>query len=500
MPASVSPDFLEKPLRIPEKRFGRILLRRWRDPVLLLVWCGFLFGYGLSAGQLLRTEGLRARVAAEMLQSGDWIVPRLYGEPFFTKPPGMYLAIVLSSLPFGMVTEWTARIPSALAASATVFLFFKLFQRTLGRSAAWTAALMLPMSHLWLSKGCAAEIDMLQVFWVTASLVFLFRALEDKKNSAFWWLAALLCVAGGFLTKWTAPAFFYATAIPLLWWRGQLRLLYQRDHLVAAGLGAMLCLGWATAAISREGWETFTATVTREALLRVAPGYERPYPWWDALAHPLKILVVTLPWSPLALLTLRPGFTRLWDRPGQRLLQFLHCWTWPNLLLWSLMTEHTPRHTAPLFPGLTGLAVMGWLALDQGKMPWRIPFLRPRRFLALAVLVWFVVKVGQVHVTEARGVERDPRGKGQLLGSLVPHGRILYLIGIKDDGLLFYFGRPACRLGSPGNLPLAGEPLCCILTKDLWINWPGPRHAEPVQHLTDQQGDPIVLIRVLPPP
>src|SRR5215472_11809440 len=93
-------------------------------PILVLsALCAFLFFYGLPAGELYRTENLRAIIAAEFLRSGDWIVPRLYGEPLFTKPPGMYATIAAASGPFGGVTEWTARLPSAVAATITVFLF-----------------------------------------------------------------------------------------------------------------------------------------------------------------------------------------------------------------------------------------------------------------------------------------------------------------------------------------------------------------------------------------
>src|SRR5262249_41158907 len=88
----------------------------------LLVWCGCLFFYGLNAGELWRTESLRAIIGAEFLRSGNWVVPTLYGEPLFTKPPGMYAAIALASWPFGSVTEVTARLPSALAATAAVLL------------------------------------------------------------------------------------------------------------------------------------------------------------------------------------------------------------------------------------------------------------------------------------------------------------------------------------------------------------------------------------------
>src|SRR5438132_14263491 len=96
----------------------------WGPPLILVVLCALLFFYGLQAGELYRTESLRAIIAAEFLRSGNWVVPTLYGEPLFTKPPGMYAAIALVSWPAGGVSEWTARLPSALAATAAVFLFF----------------------------------------------------------------------------------------------------------------------------------------------------------------------------------------------------------------------------------------------------------------------------------------------------------------------------------------------------------------------------------------
>src|SRR5947209_20557625 len=95
----------------------------WAAPVLLVPLCGFLFFYGLTTGDLYRTESLRALVAAEFLRSGDWLVPRLYDEPLLTKPPGAYAAIALASWPVGGVREWTARLPSAVAATVTGLLF-----------------------------------------------------------------------------------------------------------------------------------------------------------------------------------------------------------------------------------------------------------------------------------------------------------------------------------------------------------------------------------------
>ena len=154
----------------------RWIVRVWFAPLVLTALCGSLFFYGLNIGQLYRTETLRAILGAEFLRSGDWIVPRLYGEPLFTKPPGMYAAIALASLPFGRVTEATARLPSAVAATVTVLLVYWYFRRQTGKLGGLVAAVILPMNIMWLDKAPSAEIDMLQVAWVAAANIFFFQS------------------------------------------------------------------------------------------------------------------------------------------------------------------------------------------------------------------------------------------------------------------------------------------------------------------------------------
>src|SRR5579885_2161226 len=222
--ATAPPESLSRPsARFPS--LARLLDHPGAAPWLLLPWCALLFFYGLNAGELYRTEALRAIIAQGFLNSGNWVVPTLYGEPLLTKPPGMYAAIAAVSWPLGGVSDASARLPSALAATATVFLFFWYFRRLFGPRGGLVAGFLAPASLMWLDKATAAEIDMLQVFWVAGSVLFFLRALEERESAeahglqpvglkAFrWWLAALLCVAGGVLTKWTAPAFFYLTVV-----------------------------------------------------------------------------------------------------------------------------------------------------------------------------------------------------------------------------------------------------------------------------------------------
>jgi 4-amino-4-deoxy-L-arabinose transferase-like glycosyltransferase len=487
-----------------------------------LALCGFLFFYGINAGELWRTESLRAIVAEEFLKTGNWVVPTLYGNPLLTKPPGTYAAIALFSWPLGGVCEWTARLPSALAATATVLLVYWYFGRQLGRRGGLVAAGILPMSLMWLDKATAAEIDMMQVAWVTAALLFFLRALEEEDGSARWWLASLLCVAGGLLTKWTAPAFFYGTAIPLLWCRGRLRLLWGRRHVVNAALAAGICLAWIAAAVAQAGWDNFYNTVSQEAAMRLLPSHHhRPYPWKEVLLHPMKVLAASLPVSLFALGTLRPGFVRLWDERGRRLLQALHCWVWPNLLFWSIIPEKAARHSFPLFPGIAGLAAMVWVAWLTGKMRWPIRRVRPAVVLVAGIVLWLAAKLVFVHaVVPNRNQGREPRAKASLLVRHVPEGATLYLFRLKDEGIMFYYGRPVRRLSSFAELPSSRRPLYCILDESEWRQWQAYRVARaaalgyggtgrdtsvrpPTEdvliRLTDEQGDPIVLVEVSSP-
>jgi 4-amino-4-deoxy-L-arabinose transferase-like glycosyltransferase len=501
--------------------------------VILSAWCGLLFFYGLGVGELWRTENLRAIIAAEFLRSGNWVVPTLYGEPLFTKPPGMYAAIAAVSWPLGHVTEFTARLPSAIAASATVFFFWWTFRRALSARAGLIAGLLLPMSLMWLDKATSAEIDMLQVFWVSAAILSALRAIEadetaeavlaqgsysgvpaSESTGGWWWLVSLLCVAGGVLTKWTAPAFFYGTLLPLLWWRGQLRLLWRRHHLLSAAAGATLCCAWIAAAVAMSGWDSFYDTVSREALQRLSPSHhqearvqmstqhrEQPHLVVQALAHPFIILGASLPGSAAALLTLRRGFGNRWQGRARLLLEAAHCWVWPNLLFWSIVPEHAPRHSFPLVPGFVALAVFAWIdwwpsaSATNARQP-RRRFTAAHVFAGLLV-IWLVVKIGYVHVVvPGRNTGREPRAKGEWLAHAIPPGETLYLFRLKDEGIMFYYGRAVHRLAGLDALPSSPGPLYCILDDAEWRQWPAKLRADELLRMNDEQGAPIVLTRI----
>jgi hypothetical protein len=355
---------------------------------------------------------------------------------------------------------------------------------------------------MWLERVPSAEIDMLQLAWTAGALCCFLRALEwaesgrrDFLREWGWQQAALLCVAGGVLTKWTAPAFFYLTAVPLLAWRGRLRLLLGPAHLLSVLVGAGLCLAWAAAAIGQVGWGLFYDTVSRELLQRLSPlHHPRPYPWGELLEFPLLLLGPNLPWAALALLTLRPGFGRLWGERQRRLLQLLHCWTWANLLFWTLVPGHRPRHCLPLQPGLAGLATFVVAAWLTGRLRTGLR-LKPAAALAGLAAVWLAVKLTYVHVlVPQRDAVHSPRAAGALLAAETPEGRDLWLCRLKDEGALFYYGRPARRAAGLDELAARPGPVYAALTEEEWRQWPAARPARVLARAPDGQGEPIVLI------
>jgi hypothetical protein len=172
-------------------------------------------------------------------------------------------------------------------------------------------------------------------------------------------------------------------------------------------------------------------------------------------------------------------------------------------------------------PGITGLAALVWLTwlvrsdpvgqdvtqTPSTPLPPAVPGpfsmvrRRPALILAGMLAIWLVVKIGFVHwVLPERTNERQPRAKGLEIASLVPAERPLYLFRLKDEGIMFYFGRSVRRLDGPEQLPSSAEPLYCMLLESEWLHWPDPQHTEVILRLQDQQKAPILLIKVEPSP
>ena len=110
---------------------------------LLALAAALIWFAGLDARRLQHPdEGRYAEIAREMAVSGDFVTPRLNDLKYFEKPPLQYWAGALTFKAFG-VTEWTARLPAALAGFLAVLVVGWTGARLAGPTTGAYAALAL---------------------------------------------------------------------------------------------------------------------------------------------------------------------------------------------------------------------------------------------------------------------------------------------------------------------------------------------------------------------
>src|SRR2546427_10539016 len=97
-----------------------------------------------SVGLLGPDEPRYASIAREMARSGDWITPRLWGEPWFEKPALLYWMTGIA-FRLGLGEDLAPRLPVAIVSVAFLAAFFWLHRREFGeRAAAYATVIRRP--------------------------------------------------------------------------------------------------------------------------------------------------------------------------------------------------------------------------------------------------------------------------------------------------------------------------------------------------------------------
>src|SRR5437879_7405413 len=95
-----------------------------------------------SVGLLGPDEPRYASIARQMARSGDWITPRLWGQPWFEKPALLYW-MTAAGFRLGLGEEPAARFPVALLSVLFLAFFHWSLRREFGPKAAWYSTAML---------------------------------------------------------------------------------------------------------------------------------------------------------------------------------------------------------------------------------------------------------------------------------------------------------------------------------------------------------------------
>jgi 4-amino-4-deoxy-L-arabinose transferase-like glycosyltransferase len=121
-----------------------------------------------------------AEIPREMLATGDFVVPRLNGVPYFEKPPMLYWANAGSLALLGE-TPFAARLPTRLAGLGTALLLFFGVSRLWGRRTGLLAAVFFLMSPLGFTFSRLNLTDGVLTFFFTATV---FAGFETIRASA----------------------------------------------------------------------------------------------------------------------------------------------------------------------------------------------------------------------------------------------------------------------------------------------------------------------------
>jgi 4-amino-4-deoxy-L-arabinose transferase-like glycosyltransferase len=328
-----------------------------------------------AIGLLGPDEARYAWIARAMAETGDWITPRLYGQPWFEKPVLYYWAAAVG-FRLHLPAEWAARLPSALAAFIATAAICWIAWRHYGDEGgfALSPAILAPVvfvtSVAAIAFARAATPDMLFAACIALAMSGAAAVLRrsgalraanpaDAVNSDAPYLIlfgaslglallakgpACILLAGGAMGIW---------ALVTGQWRAALRLA----HPLAVASFVVVGLPWYILCQLRnpEFLRVFILQHNFERYL--TPVFQHIQPIWFFV--PVTI-AARLPWAiflvTAALEGLRVFRDKTWTRsPGF----FFACWAFFPVLFFSFSKSKLPSYVLPGFPALALVCSVG---------------------------------------------------------------------------------------------------------------------------------------------
>jgi 4-amino-4-deoxy-L-arabinose transferase-like glycosyltransferase len=324
-----------------------------------------------------------AWIARDMAESGDWITPRLYGKPWFEKPPLYYWGAAVSFKLFG-VSEAAARLPSAISALLATLAMAWLAWRVYDAETARWLLLLLPTTVGMIGFSHAAATDMpfsamLTMAMVCAAVVVGLvperssqdgaqhaAPLRDERDAApqRGWLALILFgffLGLAVLAKGPAGIILCGGAV-FFWalfakrWREALRLFQP----AAIAAFCATALPWYIL-VARRNPDFFRIFIIEHNFKRyLTPEFQHIQPFWFYVP---VLCIALMPWT-FASFILAMGGARRWqagDRRNSRSL-FLVSWVLVPIIFFSISKSKLPGYVLPaIFP--LGLLVASALSV-----------------------------------------------------------------------------------------------------------------------------------------
>jgi 4-amino-4-deoxy-L-arabinose transferase-like glycosyltransferase len=331
----------------------------------------FIFPLTLHHPLIDPDEGLHAAIAQEMVERGDYIVPRFLGKPFPDKPVLFFVAMAGSLRLLGF-TEPAVRAPGLAFGLLGAITTGLLAGTILGRRGGWLAGIFYATLALPIGLMQVPVHDLALVPFTNGALLAFWRAARSPRATVVlaWSLAAGGCLGLAMITKGLSGVVIVGLAHATV-------CLLERRLTVMVVLGGVLALALASA----------VAAPAFLAMEHAQPGYLKYYLFER---HVLGAVTTTqrhgkavwhyylpvilgggLPWvlyAPFSLARLRP---RARDNATDQRFGDATRLGWSLLLtgtlFLSLSKSKLLTYALPLFPAIAVLAAVAWLAwLERG--------------------------------------------------------------------------------------------------------------------------------------
>lgn len=294
-------------------------------------------------------EGRYSEIPREMIETGDYVTPRLNYVKYFEKPVLLYWMNAFAFKIFGE-NEFASRLPSALSSLLGIAAAGLFGAYLFGRRAGILAAVLLGTSLLYFAIGTLNLTDMMVSAFITLAAVSFYTAARSGGRK--WYLLFYAAMALAVLTKGLIGvvlpggiAFWYVVCSRK--WRLAARALYAPGALVFL----VITLPWFYL-VCRENPDFFRFFFIQEHFLRYATTMHNRYePFWFFL--PL-IIAGVMPWTGFLIsLCAKNGVIRSPNSPDDKDANiFLLLWFGIILLFFSVSSSKLVPYIVPCLPPL----------------------------------------------------------------------------------------------------------------------------------------------------
>ena len=335
---------------------------------LLISFCLLVLLFDLGAAALFEPdEGRNAEVAREMLLLGNWVIPHYDFIPYLDKPVFFYWLVAISYKLFG-VSEWSARLPSAVSALGTLTLVYLFARRFFGIWQALWATLILLTSVGFYGMSRIVIFDMPLTFFVTLGLLSFFwsqSAVTEKERK----LACLVFYASlgaATLVKGAIGVFLPGMVLFFYFLVTRKRFLLRRMELpLGMALFLVIVVPWYLWAELRSPGYLRYFLYEEHVLRFMTSQFKRSGPWYFYIP---VLALGFFPWTLILPAMVRGARRSLRNHLGL----FLLLWAVVPFVFFSLSNSKLPHYILPIFPPLAligGVAVEACL-MDPEKKRW----------------------------------------------------------------------------------------------------------------------------------